>query len=215
RRGPPPARPALLRRRGRHAARALFAHHVDGRRLVERDVGADAPTRDARHGERARVLGQCERQRALDQKRARQKRQEPHAHVRRGILREPERPPGGDSRRRCVHMSPSLDGRGPLARRPGANDLPMTTGTPPPGPPPQQPQPLLVVPGAGWVDVASRAIVQVGFPVVVAGVLLYYILFKFQQNMDTITSRMAANTTVAQALVDADKNLTAELIRQT
>jgi len=91
----------------------------------------------------------------------------------------------------------------------------MTTGTPPPGPPPQQPQPLLVVPGAGWVDVASRAIVQVGFPVVVAGVLLYYILFKFQQNMDTITSRMAANTTVAQALVDADKNLTAELIRQT
>jgi len=66
------------------------------------------------------------------------------------------------------------------------------------GPPPQQ---QVVVPGAGWVDVASRAIVQVGFPVVVAGVLLWFLLTRFQDNMNAITTRMANNTTVVEKLI--------------
>jgi len=75
--------------------------------------------------------------------------------------------------------------------------------------------PTTVVPGAGWVDLLSRVIVQVGFPVVVAGVLLYYILFRFQANMDMVTSRMAANTEVAAKLIQADAQLLDELKAQT
>jgi hypothetical protein len=83
-----------------------------------------------------------------------------------------------------------------------------------PGPPPPQ-QAQVVVPGAGWVDVASRAIVQVGFPVVVAGVLLWFLLTKFQDNMNTITSRMAANTQNVADLINTEKGTLAELQRQT
>jgi hypothetical protein len=73
----------------------------------------------------------------------------------------------------------------------------------------------VVVPGAGWVDVASRAIVQVGFPVVVAGVLLWFVLTRFQANMDAITTRMAANTTVAAHLIESERGTIAELRAQT
>ena len=82
-------------------------------------------------------------------------------------------------------------------------------GSSAPGPPPQ-----LVVPGAGWVDVASRAIVQVGFPVVVAGVLLWFLLTRFQENMLAITSRMAANTEAASRLIDAENATLSELRAQ-
>src|SRR5215468_8558428 len=85
----------------------------------------------------------------------------------------------------------------------------MPNGVPP------TPTPTTVVPGAGWVDLLSRVIVQVGFPVVVAGVLLYYILFRFQANMDMVTSRMAANTEVAAKLIQADAQLLDELKAQT
>jgi len=54
-------------------------------------------------------------------------------------------------------------------------------------------------PPGTWVDIASRAIVQVGFPVVVAGVLLWFLLTRFQHNMDAITTRMEANTAAMQA----------------
>src|SRR5262245_10773997 len=47
--------------------------------------------------------------------------------------------------------------------------------------------------GGGWVDAASRVIVQVGFPTVVAGVLLWFLLTKFTDNMDAIADRMEAN----------------------
>jgi hypothetical protein len=70
---------------------------------------------------------------------------------------------------------------------------------------PQTPPPQVVIPGAGWVDVASRAIVQVGFPVVVAGVLLWFLLTKFQDNMNTITTRMAHNTEAAGALIEQEQ----------
>jgi len=65
------------------------------------------------------------------------------------------------------------------------------------------------------VDVASRAIVQVGFPVVVAGVLLWFLLTRFEGNMSTITERMAANTAAAGRLVAVEEAQMGELHAQT
>jgi len=56
---------------------------------------------------------------------------------------------------------------------------------------------------------ASRVIVQVGFPVVVAGVLLWYLLFKFTGNVEVITARMAANTDMAAKLVAFQEKMVA------
>jgi K+ transporter len=75
--------------------------------------------------------------------------------------------------------------------------------------------PQVVVPGAGWVDVASRVIVQVGFPVVVAGVLLWFVLGKFQDNMNTITARMERNAASVEAFTNELKTHTTELKQQT
>jgi hypothetical protein len=82
-----------------------------------------------------------------------------------------------------------------------------------PGSPPTGP--FAVVPGAGWVDLISRVIVTVGFPVVVAGVLLWFLLTRFQDNMNVITSRMAANTDVAAKLIQAEERAMGELHGQT
>jgi hypothetical protein len=77
-------------------------------------------------------------------------------------------------------------------------------------------------PGAGWVDIASRVIVQVGFPVVVAGVLLWFLLTRFQTNIALISDRMAHNTAAAELLVESEQAqleqleaMTAELRAQT
>jgi hypothetical protein len=75
--------------------------------------------------------------------------------------------------------------------------------------------PQVVVPGAGWVDVASRAITTVGFPVVVAGALLWFVLGRFQTNMELITGRMEANTHVAASLITTQKQEIDELQKQT
>jgi hypothetical protein len=80
----------------------------------------------------------------------------------------------------------------------------------PDGPPPPQ----VVIPGAGWVDVASRVIVQVGFPVVVAGVLLWFVLGKFQDNMNMITARMERNAASVEAFTNELKVHTIELKTQ-
>ena len=82
------------------------------------------------------------------------------------------------------------------------------------GPSPAAPPPQVVVPGAGWVDVASRAIVQVGFPVVVAAVLLWFLLTRFQANMDAIVARMANNTQVVTTLIEQERGSFEELKRQ-
>jgi hypothetical protein len=79
------------------------------------------------------------------------------------------------------------------------------------GPPP----PPVVGPGAGWVDVAARVVVQVGFPVVVAAVLLWFLLTRFQENMNAITARMAANTQVVGQLIEAEEISLAEQRAQT
>src|SRR5215475_13471055 len=71
-------------------------------------------------------------------------------------------------------------------------------------------------PGPGsWVDVASRLIIQLGFPVVVAGVLLWFLLTRFQDNMLSITARMEGNATMASNLIAVTQAETAELQRQT
>jgi len=75
--------------------------------------------------------------------------------------------------------------------------------------------PQVVIPGAGWVDVASRVVVQVGFPIVVAGVLLWFVLGKFQETMVTIVNRMAANTEAAAKLVETETKTLDELQTQT
>jgi F0F1-type ATP synthase membrane subunit b/b' len=80
---------------------------------------------------------------------------------------------------------------------------------------PAAPPPTIVVPGAGWVDVATRAITQVGFPVVIAGVLLWFVLGKFQSNMEAITTRMQDNTQTARGLIDSFHTELAELQVQT
>lgn len=75
------------------------------------------------------------------------------------------------------------------------------------GPPTTQ----IVVPGQGWVDVASRVVVQVGFPVVVAGVLLWFLLTRFQDNMNLIVTRMATNTDVVAQLIANEEAMLKEL----
>jgi len=77
--------------------------------------------------------------------------------------------------------------------------------------PAQGPPPQVVVPGAGWVDLASRVVVQVGFPVVVAGVLLWFLLTRFQDNMNLIVTRMAANTDVVAKLIANEEAMLKEL----
>jgi K+ transporter len=79
----------------------------------------------------------------------------------------------------------------------------------------QPPPPQVVIPGAGWVDVASRVVVQVGFPVVVAGVLLWFVLGKFQDNMNTITARMERNAVSLEAFTGELETHTVELRQQT
>jgi hypothetical protein len=65
------------------------------------------------------------------------------------------------------------------------------------------------------VDVASRVIVQVGFPVVVAAWLLWFLLTKFQANMDVITARMQANAQVIESFVEQLQAAMAEERAQT
>jgi len=86
----------------------------------------------------------------------------------------------------------------------------MTAG----GPPSSSSPPVVVTPGVGWVDVASRAIVQVGFPVVVAGVLLWFLLTRFQANMDAIVTRMSNNTDVVAKLIFNEEATLRELQKQ-
>jgi hypothetical protein len=51
-------------------------------------------------------------------------------------------------------------------------------------------QPQVVVPGQGWIDLASRVIVTVGFPVVVAGILLWFVLGQFTNDLHRIALGM-------------------------
>jgi len=61
------------------------------------------------------------------------------------------------------------------------------------------------------VDVASRAIVQVGFPIFVAGVLLWWMLTRF----DSVIERMEHNAEVLDAFVAEMRAQTVEIKAQT
>jgi len=79
-----------------------------------------------------------------------------------------------------------------------------------PGGPPQ-----VVVPGTGWVTVASQAITAVGFPVVVAGFLLWYVVFKFGTTIEVIGRQMQANADLAGKLIQTEQLTLVELQKQT
>jgi len=75
--------------------------------------------------------------------------------------------------------------------------------------------PQVVVPGTGWVTVASQAITAVGFPVVVAGFLLWYVVFKFGTTIEVIGHQMQANADLAANLIQTEQTTLSELQKQT
>jgi len=68
---------------------------------------------------------------------------------------------------------------------------------------------------AGGLAGIAQVVAQVGFPVVVAGVLLWYLLTRFEHTMLTITARMEANTDAATHFVEVQAGEMAELKAQT
>jgi len=60
----------------------------------------------------------------------------------------------------------------------------------------------------GWVDIASRAIVQVGFPVVVAAVLLWFLLGRFTGDLHYIAVSMDGQLQEMKAHTQALKDQT-------
>ena len=71
------------------------------------------------------------------------------------------------------------------------------------------------VPGQQSIQLLSNLIVQVGFPIVVAGILLWFVLGKFQGNMNDITTRMETNAHAVERLVDSIEGQHSELVAQT
>jgi len=65
------------------------------------------------------------------------------------------------------------------------------------------------------VDQLARVVAVVGFPVVVAGILLWYVLGKFQADMTLIAGRMEANAQAAVRLVASEAAVLEESKRQT
>ena len=65
------------------------------------------------------------------------------------------------------------------------------------------------------VDTLSKLIIQVGFPTVMAGVLLWWLLTTFQSNMNAIVTRMANNTDVIAKLIANEEGTYKELQAQT
>jgi len=72
-----------------------------------------------------------------------------------------------------------------------------------------------VGPATGGLAGIAQVIAQVGFPVVVAGVLLWFLLTRFQETMLTITGRMEANTVAAGRLLEVESATVGELRAQT
>jgi hypothetical protein len=77
----------------------------------------------------------------------------------------------------------------------------MANGTPPAVP--------------GWIQAASQVVTTVGFPVVVAAALLWFLLTRFQTNMDSVTTRLEISSTNAQQFLIISKHQIEELERQT
>jgi hypothetical protein len=70
-------------------------------------------------------------------------------------------------------------------------------------------------PVPGWITSLSQLVTTVGFPVVVAGALLWFLLTRFQTNMDSITTRLELSSTNAQQFLIISRQQITELEKQT
>jgi hypothetical protein len=66
-----------------------------------------------------------------------------------------------------------------------------------------------------WITSLSQLVTNVGFPVVVAAALLWFLLTRFQTNMDAVTTRLEISSTNAQQFLIISKQQITELERQT
>lgn len=71
------------------------------------------------------------------------------------------------------------------------------------------------VTGHAWLDAATKVVIQVGFPVLVAGVLLWWLLGQFTRDINYIASRMEASATATEKLVDMQKDQLREMEKHT
>ena len=67
----------------------------------------------------------------------------------------------------------------------------------------------------GWIDTLARVIVQVGFPTVVAGVLLWFLLTKFVDSMEAIAERMEHNAKAVEMFTVMQNDQLAEMKKHT
>lgn len=63
----------------------------------------------------------------------------------------------------------------------------------------------------GWASTASDIVVRVGFPVVVAAVLLWFLLTEFTKDMGQISTRMAENAVAIEKFTAMQDNQLAEM----
>jgi hypothetical protein len=66
----------------------------------------------------------------------------------------------------------------------------------------------------GTLPVIAKVVTQLGFPVVIAGVLLWWVLTKFEGQMHAIVQQMTHNAAAAQHLVDMSTREFDELRQQ-
>lgn len=78
----------------------------------------------------------------------------------------------------------------------------MANGLPLPGP-------------TGWIDQAARLVTTVGFPVVTAGILLWFILFRFEEGLARVGVQLATTSERAEKFVDLQEIQLGEMKRQT
>lgn len=69
--------------------------------------------------------------------------------------------------------------------------------------------------GVAWVDATVRIVTQVGFPVVAAGVLLYFVLFRFTDQVAAVAARLQENAGAVERVAAAHALEIQELKRQT
>lgn len=69
--------------------------------------------------------------------------------------------------------------------------------------------------GHPWLDALVKVIIQVGFPVVVAGVLLWWLLGQFTKDINYIASRMEGNAAAIEKFVDLQKDQLQEMKEHT
>ena len=57
--------------------------------------------------------------------------------------------------------------------------------------------------GGGWVDIVTRLVVQLGFPTVIAGVLLWFVLVRVDGTLKMIQEQEDTRTKIAMAMQDS------------